>query len=332
MKLTLTKPDGQQYDITRAVTKYEWSGSASSAARQLSFDYVNAPYDTFDLPQVSTGDAVSFTPESDEVFYGQIFGSEKSTVVGTITFTATDIMKNLLESTGQYNFKNLPPETIGQMVCDDAQVPVRYLYPTGVNIASMLCDDMSLYDIIMAAYTKAHRITGDKYFPMIYKRGFAVYKTEWIVTNFVLDEMENLMEASIEESMNSIVNRVKIYDDKGAQIGEVEDANSLALFGVYQAIYKQEKDIDPATAAKNLLQVKPSQTIHVSGIGDMNCLSCYFVRVSDKTTGLSGKYWISSDTHIWENDTYTMKLELAFDSIFTEVESSQEEKKQEGTK
>ena len=325
MRLQLIKAAGGTYDITNAVTKIEWSGSAQSAARQLSIDYINAPYDNFGLPVISTGDYLSFAPKDEEVFFGQIFGTEKSSAVGTITFTAYDWMKHLLESSGQYNFKNLPPETIATMVCNDAGVPIRYLYPTGINIASMLCDDMSLYDIIMAAYTKAHRITGDKYFPMIYKRGLGVYKTEWIVKGFTLDDSTNLMEASIEESMNNLVNRVKIYSDQGAQIGEVQDANSLLLFGIYQKIYKQEKDVDPTTAAANLLKTLPTQTIKVKSLGDVNCLSCYFVTVSDATTGLSGKYWISSDKHTWENSAYTMELELSFDSIMTEVESTKEE-------
>lgn len=327
MKLQLIKAAGGTYDITHAVTKIEWSGSAQSAARQLSIDYINAPYDNFNLPIISTGDYLSFAPKNEEVFFGQIFGSEKSSAIGTITFTAYDWMKQLLESTGQYNFKNLPPEVIAKMVCDDAGIPVRYLYPTGINIASMLCDDMSLYDIIMAAYTKAHRITGDKYFPMIYKRGLGVYKTEWIVSGFVLSDTENLMEASIEETMDNIVNRVKIYGDNGAQIGEVMDANSLLLFGIFQKIYKQEKNVDPGTAAKNLLKTQPTQTIKVKSIGDPNCLSCYFVRVSDATTGLSGKYYISSDRHTWEGESYTMELELTFDSIMEEVESTKEEEK-----
>ena len=43
------------------------------------------------------------------------------------------------------------------------------------------------------------------------------------------------------------------------------------------------------------------------------------------TTGLSGKYWISSDKHTWENGSYTMELELTFDSIMNEVEASTEE-------
>lgn len=328
MRLMLIKPKtGRQYNITNAVTKIEWSGSASSAARQLAFDYVNAPYDNFHLPRVSTGDIVSFSTGGEEVFYGQLFGSEKSSAIGTITFTAYDMMKNMLESTGQYNFKNLPPEAIAKMVCDDAQIPIRWLEPTGVNIASMLCDEMSLYDIVMAAYTKVKRITGIKYFPMIYKRGFAVYRSNWIVAGFTLSDKRNLTDVSITETMDKIVNRVKIYDDKGTQIGEVTDADSLAEFGTFQQIYKKEEGVDPNTAAKNLLAVKPSQQIKMSAIGDRNCLSCYFVRVRDTAVGLTGKYWISSDKHTWENGAYTMELELEYDSIMNEVEPSSEEAK-----
>lgn len=332
MVLTLIKQSGSSYDITNAVTKIEWSGSASQAARQLSVDIVNAPFDSFEIPAVSTGDLISFTyGQEGEVFYGQFFGSEKSSAVGTITFTAYDMMKNLIESTGQYNFKNTTPETIAQMVCNDAQIPLRTvngvpsIYATGINIASMLCDDMSLYDIIMAAYTKAHRVTGDKYFPMIYKRGLGIYKTEWIVKNLTLSDDDNMSKIDITETMDNIVNKVKIYDDKGNQIGEVQDDNSLSTFGTFQNIYKQEEGINPQDAAKKLLAAAPTQTIKIEAIGDINCLSCYFVTVKDTATGLSGRYWISSDKHIWENDTYTMELELTFDSIMNEVESSKEE-------
>lgn len=328
MNITLIKAEsGKQYDITNAVTKVEWSGSASQAARQLSIDYINAPFDNFGLPAVSTGDLVSFSyGQEGEVFYGQFFGSEKSSAVGTITFTAYDMMKNLLESTAQYNFKNTTPEAIAQQVCADAQIPLRKvngvpsIYATGVNIASLICDDMSLYDIIMAAYTKAHRITGDKYFPMIYKRGLGVYKAEWIVKGLVLSDSDNLTEANISETMDKVVNKVKIYDANGNQIGEVKDDSSLGIYGTFQSIYKQEDGVNPQDAAKALLAVTPSQTIKISSVGDVNCLSCYCVQVSDASTGLSGKYWISSDKHVWENGSYTMELELTFDSMMDTVE------------
>lgn len=327
MTVELIKQPGESYNITKAVTKVEWSGSASSAPRQLSLDYVNAPFDNFGLPEIATGDFVSFSHDGEEVFYGQFFGSERSSAVGTITFTAYDMMKNLIESTGQYNFKNVTPEAVAQQVCREAQIPIRFVYPTGINIPSMLCDQMTFYDIIMAAYTKAHRITGLKFFPMIYKRGFSVYRSWWSVANFVLSDRRNLTSASITETLDKVVNKVKIYDDKGKQIGEVKDDNSLKTYGTFQAIYKQEKDIDATTAAKNLLSTNPQQTIKISAVGDANCLSCYFVIVQDAGTGLAGKYWISSDKHTWENGAYTMDLELTFDSIFSAVESTQEETK-----
>ncbi len=324
MNLSLLKQNGSSYDITDAVTRIEWSGSASQAARQLSFDYINAPFDSYNLPTVSTGDVVSFTPDEEEVFYGQIFGSEKSSVVGTITFTAYDMMRNLLESTGQYNFKNVTPEAVAQKVCSDAQIPIQSVYGTGVNIASMLCDDMSLYDVIMAAYTKAYRITGDKYFPMIYQRGFGVYRSEWIVAGYTIADDENLTSSSISETMDNIVNQVKIYDSNGNQIGEVKDDGSQGTYGVFQKTYKQEEGVNPQSGAQALLSVTPSQSIKISAVGDPNCLSCYFVLVSDGATGLAGKYWISSDKHVWENNAHTMELELRFDSIMDEVESGKE--------
>ena len=342
MKINLIKDTGVIYNITNAVSRIVWKGSASEAARSVDFDYINAPYDnTVNLPSISTGDYISLEDSKEgEIFFGQIFGIEKSSQTGTITFTAYDMMKHLLESTGQYNFKNLTAEAIVAQVCADIQVPIRHLHPTGVNISSMICDKMKMYDIVMAAYTRAHHITGDKYFAMIYKRGLGVYKTEWVVKGFTLSENSNIFASSISESMDEIKNKILIFDDKDKQIGEVKDDESLKKFGVFQEIYSKEEGVDPTTGANNLLKIKPSQSIKISALGDINCLSCYFVEVKDTATGLSGKYWISSDTHTFENGTYKMELELRFDSLMDtkdtkdeaeekKKENSDEEKKQE---
>lgn len=330
MTVTLIKDSGQ-YSIP--VSKVEWSGSASQASRELSFDLINAPNDSFDIPKVSTGDFVSFSYNGEEVFYGQIFGVERSSNIGTITYTAYDMMKNLLESTGQCNFKNLTAEGIAKQVLDDMQIPIRHLHPTGVNIPSLLCDDKGIYEIIMGAYTKAHQVTKDKYFPMIYKRGFAVYKTEWSVKNFILSETDNLMSASLTETMENIVNRIKIYDEKGNQIGELKDDNSIKKYGVFQKIFKKEEK-DTAQSANALMNIAPKQEIKISAIGDINCLSCYFVDIKDSATGLNGKYWISADRHRFDGETYTMDLDLRFDSVMDEkkFEDRKEEKREEEKK
>ena len=110
MILQLIKSTGQTYDITQAVDKVEWSGSIIGAARSISFGYLNAPYDiSIKLPQIASGDYVSLTSGTTENFFGQIFGIERSTDTGTITYNAYDLIKNLTESTGKYNFKNITP-------------------------------------------------------------------------------------------------------------------------------------------------------------------------------------------------------------------------------
>ena len=336
MKINLIKDTGVIYNITNAVSRIVWKGSASEAARSVDFDYINAPYDnTVNLPGIATGDYISLEESKEgEIFFGQIFGIEKSSQTGTISFTAYDMMKHLLESTGQYNFKNLTAEAIVAQVCADIQVSIRHLHPTGVNISSMICDKMKMYDIVMAAYTRAHRITGDKYFAMIYKRGLGVYKTEWAVKGFTLSENSNIFASSISETMDEIKNKILIFDDKGKQIGEVKDDESLKKFGVFQEIYSKEDGVDPTTGANNLLKTTPSQSIKISAIGDINCLSCYFVEVKDTATDLSGKYWISSDTHTFENGTYKMELELKFDSLMDtkSAKDEAEEKRKEELK
>lgn len=334
MKINLIKDTGTIYDVSGACSRIIWKGSASEASRSVDFDYINAPYDkTVNLPSVATGDYISLEDSKEgEIFFGQIFGVEKSSQTGTITFTAYDMMKHLLESTGQYNFKNLTAEAIASQVCADIQVPIRHLHPTGVNIASMICDKMKMYDIVMAAYTKAHKITGDKYFAMIYKRGLGVYKTEWAVKGFTLSEDSNIYASSISERMDDIKNKVLIFDDKGKQVGEVKDDGSIKKFGIFQEIYSKEEGIDPTTGAKNLLKIKPTQAIKISAIGDINCLSCYFVQVKDTATGLSGKYWIASDSHTFENGTHKMELELRFDSLMDTKDIKEETEKKEEKK
>lgn len=190
----------------------------------------------------------------------------------------------------------------------------------------MLCSDMSFYDIIMAAYTKAHRATGKKYFLRIDGEGkLNVLETAWIVSGFTLSDQNNIIESDIQESVDSIVNRVEIYDENNNRIGTVTDDSSTALYGVFQETYTEESGVDVQTAAKKLLQTKPRQTIRINAIGDVHCLAGYFVRVHDGATGLTGKYFIKTDTHTWENGAHQMELEVSFDSIMNTVESSDEE-------
>lgn len=326
MRLELIKPkENVIYDISNAFESLAWSGSILSAGRSVEFALLNNPYDSaLNIPAVCTGDYIALTDE-DELFYGQIFGIERSTAIGTITFTAYDMMKNLLESTGRYNFKNITPEAIAVQVLADIQVPYNNLEPTGINIKSMICDSSSYYDIILGAYTQAYRMTGKRYLPMIWHRAFGIWPAVYTVGNFTLSDSSNILEASLSESMDAIKNVIKIYDDKGNQVGEVKDDDSKQTFGTFADVYEVEVGVDPTTAANNMLAVKPEQKITISAVGDLNCLSGYSVMVKDSATGLTGKYWITSDKHTWQGNVHTMELDLSFEQLMDEKDMKGEE-------
>lgn len=332
MTLELIKmQQNQLYDISEAIESVSWSGSVLSAARSVEFAILNNPYDPgLQLPDICTGDYISLSMDTGELFFGQIFGIERSTAIGTITYTAYDFMKNLLESNGRYNFKNVTPEAIAAQVLADIEVPYNYLEPTGVNIKSMICDSVSYYDIIMGAYTQAYRMTGNRYLPMIWQREFGVWPAVYTVGNFTLSDDSNITAASLSESMDDIKNVIKIYDDKGNQVGEVADEPSTYTFGIFADIYDVEKGVDPTTGAKSKLKVTPTQTISITAVGDLNCLSGYSVMVKDAATGLSGKYWIKSDKHTWKNGTYMMELDLSFEQLMDEKEIETEKEKKNG--
>lgn len=310
-------------DITGAVAKAEWSGAMLSAGRTLSFDYLNAPLDkTLVIPKIASGDCVSLLEDGTELFFGQILGVSRSSEIGTLAFTAYDIMKNVLGSEGRYNFKNMTPEAIARQVLRDLQIPIGDLAATGINIKSLIVKGKSYYDIIMAAYTKAHKINGKCYQAEIKDRKFCVTDiTSLTVSGFSLSDEVNLTSASIEESIDDMANRVRIYDKTGKQIGEVKTDSSIDLYGVYQKVYEKEDGVNPTTGAKALMKATPKQTITVKAIGSTKCISGRKVKVEDKSTGLSASYWITSDKHTWETGVQTMELDLQYDKLMDEKDS-----------
>lgn len=329
MKINLYKTqENKVYDITEMVSTVEWSGDVQAAARTADITVANAPYDPAmtGLPAASLGDFIGLE-EGGELFYGRVYGREKLSENGTVTWNCIDPLQHLLKSTARYNFKRTTAEAITAQVCADFQFPVGPLAATGIMIPSMICDSSTIYDIIMGAYTKAYKQNGKLYQCMMKDRVLTVVeKGIMLGGGFLLSEDLNITQSSFTESTESIVNKVKVYNEKGKQIGEVQEADSAAQYGVFQDIYEQEKGVDPMTGAKALL-IGPEQTLTIDAIGDLNCIAGRGVTVQDSATGMSGLYWIKSDKHTFENGIHTMSVELTFKNMMDEKEAKAEEEK-----
>ena len=332
----IRRKNGYTYrtDITQAVSSVTWGGSVSQAARAAEIAVIHAPNDKNAKKlklNIGAGEVIKLYENGELIFFGEVQSARKTSETGTITYTCYDLLNHLLKSTGVYNFSDTTAERIAKKVCADLQVETGSIAETKATIKKMIIDGDTFYDIIMKAYTKAAEQTGKKYICRMKGSRLSVEEKGTKVKNFVLAEGYNITNAEYEETIENMVNTVKIYDEKGEQVGEVKNDKWIEKYGIYQQIYKKESGINENTAAKSILQ-GVEKRVMIDGInGDLKCIAGNGVEVYDKATGLNGLFWIDSDTHTWENGVHIMNLELNFKNVMDskEYEETEEQEAQE---
>lgn len=316
-KIYLTQ-EGKRGDISHFVNTVTWSGSKRSAARSLSIQLLNSVLDYY-VPDlyIKNGNVLELVhDDGTELFKGFVFFYERNGTAGSVTITAYDPLIYVLKSRGTYNFKDKTAEDITRTVCADVQIPIGNLVSTGIP-QKLLANNKGLYDIIMQAYTGASKQNGKKYMPMMNKGKLDVIEIGSMISTFILSDTTNIMDSSYTESIESMVNRVRIYDGEGNAIGMVENAEWIKAYGVLQSAYTKEKDKEAKTVAKGMLE-DVKKTVSITAVGDIACVSGKGIQIRDEGAGLSGLFYIDSDTHTWSNGQHIMKLNLTFENVMDE--------------
>lgn len=312
-----------EMDITQMVSSITWSGSVSQAARTVEIAVINAPNDknieNLKL-NIGAGDTIKLYENGELLFFGEIQGGKRTSETGTITYVCYDLLNHMLRSTSSYNFANTTAEGITKAVCADLKIATGSIAETRINIKKMIINSDAFYDIIMKAYTKAARQTGKKYICRMRGSKLSVEIKGEKVKDFILAEECNITNAEYEETIENMVNVVKIYDENGTQIGEVRKEKWVEKYGIYQQTYEKESGINSQTAAQNMLNGIEKRTRLDAVSGDIRCIAGNGVEVYDRATGLKGLFWIDSDTHTWENGIHMMNLELNFKNIMDSKE------------
>lgn len=309
-------------DITNAIGSMTWSGSAYSGARTFEFTTLNPAGDThFKMPTIKTGDLICFYNGLTKLFHGKVTKRERKGEAGTVSYTAQDFMLYLIRSKGTYKFKKKKPEQITQLICKDLKIKTKSIAKTGMKISKILFTDKEYYNMILAAYTKAYKKTGTSYQPIFEGEKLSVIK-KGTMLDLVLNQNEGITESSYEETTDSMVNKVVIYNSKNKKIGTVSNKNWVKIYGTFQDSLSVEKG-NGKKEEKNTL-VGLEKTASLSAIGDIRCVSGYGIRINDTDSGLTGTFWIENDTHTFENGVHTMSLELAFKNVMETEEGDDE--------
>lgn len=316
--------------------RIEWSGSDSQCSRQVSFDIPSNPYDKrFGNVKIKLGDVVKLCDGKKVLFIGTVTTRERSGEAGTVTYTAMDFMHHLLRSNTTHKFKNMTAEAITRQVCGEIGIPTGKLAATKYSIPKLFFEDQCIYDIIITAYRKAKSHTSKKYMPaMSGKKVSVIIKGK--DTGITLEQGVNITGASYTDTVDDMVNRVEIFSEKGKRLGRVEKAAHVSKYGVYQNTYTKEEKVNAKNVAKSML-VGITKSSSVEALGDVRAVSGYSIKIKDKATGLTGKFYIKSDSHTFENGTHMMQLELSQSNAMEEGadagtgEKKSNKKKRSGT-
>ena len=298
-------------DIRLNFEKITWSGSHNQSSRKLTFTLPSNPYDkTFENVQIKLGDIVYFYYEKTRVFTGVITSRERTAEIGTVEYTAKDFMHYLLRSSGTYKFKNKTAEYIAQTICKKYGITVGKVEKTKINIPKVFFENQCEYDIVVKCYRMAYAKTRIKYMLLMDGAKFCVIK-KGTSSGVTLDQNKDITSATYSDTTDNMVNIVKIYNDSMNLVGTVKNQNNVNKYGHYESVLKKEKGTNSKKEAQAML-VGVTKEASVEAIGNIKAISGYSIKISDAAVGLTGKFFIASDTHIFENGIHTMSLELAW--------------------
>jgi hypothetical protein len=296
-------------DISQFVSSVSWGGSKAEVARKLEISVVNAPLDNnISPPKIELAGTLYLIDDDNktELFRGFVVEREASSTTGTVTYTAYDLLFYTTKSNATYNFSAKTAEAITKAVCDDLKIPVGELATTGLS-QKLIAQNKSIYEIIMQAYTQAYQQNGKQYHVTAKKGKLNVEEMGKLACAIELTEDSNIISSNYRESLNNMVNKVKIYDSNGKLVQVVQKDADVVKYGVFQQVYTKESGKDPVTTAKSMFK-GVEKTFTLECINYNGAITGASVIVRDSSTGLSGLVWIDSDTHTWSDGVATMSL------------------------
>ena len=333
MKLVLTNQTGG-YDVTQQVQKVTLSGDYQQCARTLELSMLiqscqrtngrHHPHNqAWESLVFQNGDHAALYHENRLLFSGNIETRARNSESSLVTLTAYDGGRILKKNTDTIKAAGLTPEGLAQTIAQKYGIPVGEIAATGVKLKKNYIQ-RSLYDMLQSAYTDAGEELGKKYIVRFEGTNLCVREKVRRDTT-VLESGVNLLSSSVTESVADMVNQVVIVDENNKVLQTLKNAADIQRYGLAQAMLKQTAEDLTAQAKQMLEDGREEQKITVQNFGNPDYITGNAVVLKDTVTGLSGLFWIDSDTHSWKNGLYQNRLTLNFRNLMNEKDAGEEE-------
>lgn len=295
------------------------SGDIGQVARKLDITMAYVIFDQYQpQAQIPIGAKLWVALDGEKIFTGIVWDRQISSTQ-EMSITAYDYLIYLTKSKVTYNFQNITCQDAAKRICDELGVSFDTLAQTGRF--SRIIRGKTGFDAITEMYQQSSKVTGKQYVVVINGINVSVIERGLTIAEYKLVCQlgnSNILGTSYHNSIDSMVNKVKIYDDKNNLIGQVQNADWIKSFGVLQDNYVREDNINPMTAANNMLN-GITQEITIDAIGNWSCRAGYAVKTEIFYSDVLSNaiMYINSDTHSWDVATnkYTMSLSLGLKEV-----------------
>lgn len=322
-QLLLSAPGGgSMRDVTQLVQSITWSGSIRQTARQLSVRLAVPRDGSVEPPELAEGAALRLKQGDDVLFTGQLLIAATSTQSSLADLSALDGGRFLVGNDGWYRFDNVTAEVAASIAASDFGIPTGRLVGTGITLRRKF-PGVALDKIITTMYSLAGEQTGKRYLIRFSGSGAmeVVEKAEAASL-----EIAQTMGVTNTWDVTNLCNSVAIYTKEGKLARKVEDSASQALNGrLEHAITQQDKE-DAGPEAQAWLQdhgLQQNLTVEVLD-PPVSLITGEAVILRDTGSGVSGLFWVDSDTHSWKNKIHTGKFKLNFRNLMNSGSAGQE--------
>ena len=323
-EMLLTPPGGgSPRDLAQLVQSITWSGSDREAARALSLSIAVPKDGSVEPPQLTEGAYLVFRVKGQPLFTGPLVSATTTSQSAVVDLSALDNGRFLVRNEGWYQFKNASPEQAAAAVCGDFGIPVASLAPGGANVSRKF-PGTSLDKIIKTLYSMAADQTGKRFLLRFTGAGALEVVEKPTAATWTI---QSTMSVTNTWDISKLQNSVAIYTDTGALVRRVQDQGSIELNGQLEHVIVQRKDEDAGPEAQAWLEDHGlQQNLTVETLGDTRLISGNAVELRDTGSGVSGLFWIETDTHTWKNKQYFTKVKLNFRNLMDSTTAGSEVK------
>ncbi|KLU66761.1 hypothetical protein DEAC_c14290 [Desulfosporosinus acididurans] len=312
--------DNKVTDITNVVKSISNTGDKAQAARKLDVTFTYPIWDRNQpRTQIRPGSKVWVVLDGKEIFRGVTWNREIDSASESLPFMAYDYLIYLTKSKVTFNFVDITPEDATRKICEELGVEVGDLAGTGIKVKRLIAQKTG-YEAIMEMYTQASKQNGKQYIPVMDGTKLCVIEKGKVIANYTLisqidDPTNNMIGTNYRDTLDGMVNKVKIYDDKNNYVGEVGNDSWRNEYGLIQENYVKEADKDSNVVATGMLS-DIQQDVTIQALGNWECRTGYAVntKIFYISNLQNAVMYVDGDTHTWEPATgkYTMSLNLSY--------------------